>query len=91
MAYVVRLADDDTYEEVLRDLLGATLEDLLAEAAYLEALGLIPEGSAVAYAEATRQQLLSTLGFFDDETGILLVRGTDLEEGGREIPRGRTR
>ena len=79
-APAVRLADDDTYEEVLGDLLGATLEDLLAEAAYLEALGLIPEGSAVAYAEAKRQQLLSTLGFFDDETGILLVRGTDLDD-----------
>jgi hypothetical protein len=76
----VRLADDDTYEEVLGDLLGATLEELVTEAAYLEALGLIPEGSAVQYAEAQRQQLLATRGFYDEGSGILLVRGADVED-----------
>ena len=76
----VRLADDETYEDVLGELLGATLEELLTEAAYLEALGLIPEGSAVQYAEAQRQQLLGSLGFFDEASGILLGRGDDLDD-----------
>ena len=77
---IVRLADDETYARIARQLLDIDLQELLAEAAYLEALGLIPEGSAQAYAEARVQQLLDSLGFFDSVSGILLVRGDDLEE-----------
>lgn len=75
---IVRLADDELYSQLARELLDVDLQVLLAEGAYLEALGLIPEGSAEAYAEARLGQLFDTLAFFDPASGILLVRDDDL-------------
>ena len=77
-APIVRLADDETYARLARELLDIDVQQLLAEGAYLEALGLIPEGAAPAYAEARIQQIIGSLGFFDPGAGILLVRGDDL-------------
>lgn len=79
---IVRLADDDLYAQLARDLLDVDLQQLLAEGAYLEALGLIPEGSAQDHAEARLAQIIGSAGFYDAASGILLVRGPDLEPPG---------
>jgi hypothetical protein len=79
---IVRLAEDDLYAQLARDLLDVDLQALLAEGAYLEALGLIPEGAAQDYAEARLGQIIGSAGFYDAASGVLLVRGADLEPPG---------
>lgn len=81
----VEVADDATFEERVAEAFPIRAEDVIATAAYYEALGLIPEGSAQAYAEQLRQIYGSIDGFYDPETGVLLVRGVELDGRVRSV------
>ena len=78
----VRLADGAEFEALVDEHFDIDPAAIAAAAAYYEALGLIPEGSAETYVVELQQRYHSVLGFYDPEVDVLVVRGGAQLDGG---------
>ena len=81
----VRLVDDEAFAALVEVFFDIDPAQLSAVSAYYEALGLIPEGTAAIYAAQLLLRYQRALGFYDPETGVLIVRGDDLDPGTRSV------
>ena len=77
----IRLLDDTLFEAQVDAFFQFDNSSIAATAAYYEALGLIPEGTAEAYAELIRERYRSILGFYDSDVNVIVARGTQMSAG----------
>ena len=81
----VGLVGDDDFAVLVEEFFQVDPSELAATAAYYEALGLIPEGTAAIYAAELRLRYRSVLGFYDPESEVLIVHGTELDAAVRSV------
>jgi hypothetical protein len=70
----VHALEDQSFEELVDAVFALTFDEVATTAAYYEALGLIPAGTAEVYAQLLREQYRSILGFYAPEVELLVVR-----------------
>jgi hypothetical protein len=81
----VRLATDEQFAALIDEFFAPQIEQVTAQAAFYEALGLIPPGTAQTYARELLERYHSALGFYEPVSGTLAVRGTTLDPGVRSV------
>ncbi len=82
----VEFLDDEAFEDRVDEVFTVSAAEAATIAAYYEALGLIPPGSAAAFAEELRERYRSSiLGYYDPEIDVLVVRGVQLDGGTRAV------
>ena len=81
----VVLAAEAEFAALVDEHFAVEAADVAATAAYYEALGLIPEGSAATFVLELRERYRSILGFYDHDSELLVVRGGELDGGVRAV------